>query len=184
MIIGIDLDNVLNNLCEAVLSVYNEDSGDNLKPYNIKTYYIDNFVKPPYQKTFKNYFIDKRVWKRIKLIDDCQKYISKLFKEGHTILFITSTEPENLKKKANWITRNFPYINVRKSLFSCPVKQYMSGIDVLIDDAAHNLENAKYKGIIFDYPWNQDFVTDDKQFFRARSWEEIYNIIKNININS
>ena len=184
MIIGIDLDNVLNNLCEAVLSVYNEDSGDDLRPENIHSYYIDNYVKPPYKDTFKNYFVDKRVWRRIKLMDDCQKYIAKLFSEGHTILFITSTEPENLPKKSNWLKRNFPYINIRKALFSCPKKQYMSGIDILIDDAAHNLEGAKYKGIILDYPWNQDFVTDNNQFFRARNWEEIYNIIKFIDNNS
>lgn len=61
MIIGIDLDNVLNNLCEAVLSVYNEDSGDDLCPENIHSYYIDNYVKPSYKNTFKNYFVDKRV---------------------------------------------------------------------------------------------------------------------------
>ena len=35
MIVGIDIDNCLNNLCEAVLSVYNEDSGDSLKQSDI-----------------------------------------------------------------------------------------------------------------------------------------------------
>ena len=37
MIIGIDIDNTLNTLCKAVLSVYNEDSRDNLKPEDIKS---------------------------------------------------------------------------------------------------------------------------------------------------
>ena len=123
------------------------------------------------------YVFDKRVWERIKLIKDCQKYIAKLFNKGHTIIFLTSTEPENLKKKANWLQRNFPYINIRKSLFCCPKKQYMSGIDLLIDDCGSNLIDAKYNGIILDYPWNQDFVTDDKQFFRANNWKEIYEIV-------
>ena len=35
MTIGIDIDNVLNNLCEAVLSVYNEEADDNLKVSDI-----------------------------------------------------------------------------------------------------------------------------------------------------
>ena len=56
----------------------------------------------------------------------------------------------------------------------------MSGIDILIYDSSHNLEVAKYKGIILDYPWNEYFVTDNKKFFRAKSWEEIYNIIYNM----
>lgn len=181
MIIGIDIDNVLNNLCEAVLSVYNDDSGDDLRQENIHSYYIENFVKSEFKENFYSYFLNKRVWKRIKLIDDCQKYIAKLFSEGHTILFITSTEPENLPKKFNWLKRSFPYINIRKALFSCPKKQYMSGIDILIDDAAYNLVGAKYKGIILDYPWNRDFITDNNKFFRARNWEEIYEIINYIN---
>ena len=180
MIIGIDIDNVLCTTTKAVLSVYNEDAEDNLKIENIKSYYIENFVKSEFRENFYSYFLNKRVWKRIKLINQCQEYVARLYRDGHTILFVTSTEPENLKKKANWITRNFPYINVRKSLFSCPRKQYMSGIDVLVDDAPQNLEGASYKGILLDYPWNEYFVTDNKKFFRAKSWEEIYNIIYNM----
>ena len=56
----------------------------------------------------------------------------------------------------------------------------MSGIDILVDDAPQNLEGASYKGILLDYPWNEYFVTDNKKFFRAKSWEEIYNIIYNM----
>lgn len=183
MIIGIDIDNVLCTTTQAVLSVYNEDAADNLKIENIKSYYIENFVKLEFKNNFSSYFLSKKVWKKINLVKNCQKYIANLYRDGHTILFITSTEPENLKKKSNWLKRNFPYINIRKALFSCPKKQYMSGIDILIDDASHNLEGASYKGIILDYPWNQDFITDDTQFFRARNWEEIYNIINKIKLS-
>ena len=70
-------------------------------------------------------------------------------------------------------------MNIRKALYSCPKKQYMSGIDLLIDDAPQNFYGAKYKGIILDYPWNKEFKEDNINFFRAKSWEDIYNIINN-----
>lgn len=178
MVIAIDCDNILNTLCEAVLSVYNEDAEDNLKPQDITSYHIENFVKLSYKKTFKNYFVDKRVWKRIKLVNDCQKYVAKLFNEGHKIIFCTSTEPENLKKKSNWLQRNFPYINIRKALFCCPVKQYLSGADILIDDYDSNFGGQKYS-ICYDYPWNQNFVETKRQF-KAKNWEEIYNLVHKI----
>lgn len=181
MIIGIDIDNVLNNLCEAVLSVYNEDAADNLKVEDIKTYYIENFVKPEFKENFKSYFLSRKVWKRIELIKDCQKYVARLFREGHTIIFITSTEPENLKKKANWLKRNFPYLDIRKSLFSCPKKQYMAGIDILIDDYEKNLIDGKYHKILFSYPWNTNFNNSEYEIYRAKNWEEIYTIISKIN---
>lgn len=181
MIVGVDIDNTVNTLCEAVLSVYNEDSGDNLRPEDIKSYYIDNFVKPEFKDNFKNYFVDRRVWKRIKLIKDCQKYIARLYRDGHTIIFITSTEPENLKKKANWLKRNFPYLDIRKSLFSCPKKQYMAGIDILIDDYEQNLIDGKYHKILLSYPWNESINIDEHGIYRAKNWKEIYNIINYIN---
>ena len=58
MIIGIDIDGTINNLCESVLSVYNEDSGDNLTVNDITEYYIENFVKPEYKEGFHRYFVD------------------------------------------------------------------------------------------------------------------------------
>ena len=56
MTIGIDIDNVLNNLCEAVLSVYNEEADDNLKVSDITKYNIENFVKPQYKDGFYKIF--------------------------------------------------------------------------------------------------------------------------------
>ena len=50
--IGIDIDGTINNMCECVLKVYNEDSGDNLKVEDITNYYIENFVKEEYKKDF------------------------------------------------------------------------------------------------------------------------------------
>ena len=177
LIIGVDIDNVLNNLCEAALSVYNFDSQDNLKVEDITSYYIEDFIKTAYQKTFFQYFIDSRVWKRIKVVEGCQEYLAKLYNDGHTILFITSTEPENLGKKARWLTRNFPYMNIRKSLFSCPTKQHMGEIDLLIDDYHRNLDNAKYKGILFDAPWNRKFECPSS-IVRCKTWKEIYETIR------
>ena len=39
MKIGIDIDGTINNMCECILKVYNEDSGDNLKVEDITNYY-------------------------------------------------------------------------------------------------------------------------------------------------
>ena len=79
MVILIDVDNIIGNLCDAVLSVYNEDSGDNLCSENITSYYIENFVKPQYKDNFKHYFLDKRVSKRMKYVEGCREYIAKHF---------------------------------------------------------------------------------------------------------
>lgn len=178
MVILCDVDNIVGNLCEAVLSVYNEDSGDNLKVSNIKTYYIENFVKPQYKDGFKHYFLDKRVWRRMKYVDDCRQNIAKLFNDGHDIYFCTKTEMKNAPKKESYLQRTFPYIDIRKKLIVCSDKTMVKA-DILIDDYQNNFGGQPYS-IILDYPWNQDFVTDDKTKFRAMNWNEIYKIISKI----
>lgn len=177
MKILIDVDNIIGNLCDAVLSVYNEDSGDNLCSENITSYYIENFVKPQYKDNFKHYFLDKRVWKRMKYVDGCQEYIAKLFNDGHDIYFCTKTEMKNAPKKESYLQRTFPYINIRKKLIVCSDKT-MIRADILIDDCLDNFGGQDYS-IVLDYPWNRN--TDDEDIIRASSWKEIYNIISEIN---
>lgn len=174
MTIGIDIDNVLNNLCEAVLSVYNEEADDNLKVSDITKYNIENFVKPQYKEGFYKIFLNKEVWRRIKVMPDCQKYILKLFNDGHRILFITKTEPYNFYKKTKWLEKLFPYLEIRKCFFCCPDKTLMK-VDVLIDDCVKNFGGAKHS-ICFAYPWNAEF-----RGIRCKDWREIYTEINRIN---
>lgn len=179
--IMIDIDGVLNTLDATVLEVYNEDSGDSLSPQDITEYHIEKFVLPEYRENFYKYFLDKRVWQRIRVVDGCQTIIQNLWDEGYKIIFVTKTECENLVKKRNWLNRTFPFIgedNMRKILYSCPIKQYIRA-DIAIDDGLFNLVGDRtYYSICLDKPYNQ--TDDDKipRFFRAYNWDEIYGFIK------
>lgn len=179
--IMIDIDGVLNTLDETVLEVYNEDSGDSLTPQDITEYHIEKFVRPEYRETFYKYFLDKRVWQRIKVVDGCQTYIKKLWEDGYNIIFVTKTECENLVKKRNWLNRTFPFIgtdNIRKMLYSAPVKQYIRA-DIAIDDGLFNLTGDRtYFSICFDKPYNQANDKEIPRFARARSWRTIYDFVK------
>lgn len=174
-----DVDNVVGDLCAAVLSVYNEDSGDCLTKEQITDYYIDNFVLPQYRKTFKNYFIDKRVWKRMKLVPDVQKYISKIFNDGYRIIFLTTTECANVYKKERYLQRTFPYLDVDKCFIRSQDKSLIKG-DIMIDDCLYNLLNFDGIRIVLDYPWNNKGLDFDKEnnLLRAKNWEEVYNFLK------
>ena len=178
--IMIDIDGVLNTLDTTVIDIYNEDSGDSLSPQDITEYHIEKFVKPEYAENFYKYFLDKRVWQRIGVVDGCQDAIKKLWDERYNIIFVTKTECENLVKKRNWLNRTFPFIganNMRKILFSAPNKQLIRA-DVAIDDALFNLTGDRtYYSICFDKPYNQ---TDEPTpcFTRAFNWSEVYDKIK------
>ena len=63
--IGVDCDNVINNLAESIIDVYNKDYNDNLSVADITTYNMRQFFKNVSQDKFYDYFTDKRVWKNI-----------------------------------------------------------------------------------------------------------------------
>ena len=179
MLISVDIDNCLNNLAECVLEVYNADSGDKLSLSDITTYRIENFVKPTYKNNLYQYFLDSNVWKKIKIQPYCREIVAKLFNEGHRIIFVTTTEPENLPKKKNWLIRNFPFLDIRKALFVCPEKQLVK-CDILIDDCLENLTGDRsYASICIDMPYNQH-SGNEPNFYRAKNWNEVYKHIQTI----
>ena len=177
MKIGIDIDGTINNLCEAVLIIYNHDSGDNLSVFDITSYYVENFVKPEFKNNFYKYYTDKRVWKLVKINELAKEIIKKLDSEKHEIYFVTSTEPENLFKKSGWLQRHFPSIDIRKRLIRCYNKQLLSGLNVLVDDYEKNLIGGSYKKILINKPWNQNI--DDRYFSinRVENWKDIYDLL-------
>lgn len=105
MIIGVDVDNVVNNLTERVLQVYNSDNNDTLTINDITEYHMQDFVKPECRDNFHKYFVDERVWKNVSAINNCVEVVKKYHDLGHTIYFVTSTEPTNVSTKANWLQK-------------------------------------------------------------------------------
>lgn len=180
--IMVDIDGILNTLDTTVLEVYNEDSGDNLLPTDVTEYHIEKFVKPEYRENFKNYFLDKRVWQRIKVVKYACEVLNKLWDEGYNLIFVTKTECENMVKKRNWLNRNFPFMgadNIRKRLYSAPKKQLIRA-DIAIDDGLFNLIGDRtYYSICFDKPYNQ---TDEliPCFTRVYDWLGVYTAVHEI----
>lgn len=180
--IMVDIDGILNTLDTTVLEVYNEDSGDNLRPEDVTEYHIEKFVKPEYCENFKNYFLDKRVWQRIKVVKYACEILNKLWDEGYNLIFVTKTECENMVKKRNWLNRNFPFMgadNIRKRLYSAPKKQFIRA-DIAIDDGLFNLIGDRtYYSICFDKPYNQ---TDEliPCFTRVYDWLGVYTAVHEI----
>lgn len=179
MTIGVDCDNVINNLTESVLKVYNEDSGDNLQIGNITRYEMERFVKPEYRATFRKYFSDKRVWDNIGVQEGCTNVLEKYHKSGHSIFIVTSTYPANVPMKAEWLKSVLPFLDIDRQFICIHRKQLLSGLDVLIDDHCGNLVCGEYIKIVLDYPWNRSYMDYDcnNHILRCRNWYHIDRVL-------
>ena len=112
MIIGIDVDNVVCDTTFATLTQHYADTGEKLTLDDIKTYYIENYVSDDYKDDFHLIFYKKEMWKRVKVIPHCVEVIKRLHDRGDSIYFVTSTEPQNITKKARFLQRTFPFLDI------------------------------------------------------------------------
>ena len=180
MRILLDCDNVICDTTRSVLDVHYEKTGERLSVDDIKTYYIEDYVSPEYKDDFYKIFLDKRVWKGIQVLPNCIEVVERLHNAGHEIWIATSTEAANVHKKARFLQRTFPFLNIRKRLITTPYKQILNA-DLLIDDCVDNVINAQYKSILMTYPWNANFDdASDENIYRVNNWLEVEPMIEYI----
>lgn len=173
MKIAIDCDNVVCNTTESVLRQHYADTGEKLTLDDIKSYYIENYVGDDYKDDFHLIFFKKEMWKRVQVLPHCVEVVKRLHDKGNEIWFVTSTEPQNVAKKARFLQRTFPFLDIRKRLITTHCKQ-MIKCDVLIDDYEENLKNGSYFGVLMNYSWNRNFddASDDK-IYRVFDWTQV-----------
>lgn len=182
MVIGIDCDNVVCNTTESVLAQHYADTGEKLTLDDIKGYYIENYVGDDYKDDFHLIFFKKEMWKRVQVLPHCVEVVKRLHDKGNEIYFVTSTEPQNVAKKARFLQRTFPFLDIRKRLITTHCKQ-MIKCDLLIDDCIDNVLNADYVSILLDYPWNSTAIFDDAsndKIYRVFDWTQVEPMIEYI----
>ena len=182
MKIALDVDNTIVNTTSCVIAQHYADTGERLTLDDIKTYYIENYVSDDYKDDFHLIFLKKEMWKRVKVLPNCVEVIKRLHDRGDSIYFVTSTEPQNVAKKARFLQRTFPFLDIRKCLITTHCKQ-MIGVDILIDDYEMNLINGSYFGILMDYPWNSTAIFDEAAYdniYRVFNWLQVEPMIEYI----
>ena len=182
MKIGIDIDNTIVNTTSCVIAQHYADTGEKLTLDDIKTYYIENYVSDDYKDDFHLIFLKKEMWKRVQVLPNCVEVIKRLHDRGEEIYFVTSTEPQNVAKKARFLQRTFPFLDIRKRLITTHCKQ-MIGVDILIDDCIDNVVGANYTSILMDYPWNSTAIFDEAEYdniYRVFDWLQVEPMIEYI----
>lgn len=171
--IACDLDNVLNNLTETLLELYNNDFNDSLKLEDITQYKIDSFVKPEAKIT--NYFQLDKLWMRVLPTYQSQEYL-KILNQDHDVRIVTASHIGDMPTKYRWIKVFFPFIK-REQIWTVFDKQWID-CDVLIDDFQDNLVGGSYHKILLDYPWNRNIKDQENNIDRAYNWKDVYEKIR------
>jgi 5'(3')-deoxyribonucleotidase len=179
MLIAVDLDNVLNDLVEKTLVLYNSRTGKNIQINDVTTYKFYECLPREDADGIIALFKERELWDSLEPLPGSQKVLRQLANQGHRIIIATATDPCNFEWKCQWVAEHYPFIQT-DNIIRIMDKSLLSA-DVLIDDHIENLTSFYYERVCIDYLYNRSNSKDYAyNIHRVKSWDEIPSVIRNI----
>ena len=190
MRLGIDIDNVISNFNDSLLSEYllYDKKLRNTGIINKNADYIRNGMFDWHKDEEMNFYRNniERIAKNLSVIDGAKEYIDKLHKAGHFIFIITGrdngeyTDPYNMTRE--WLDKNNIYYDnlILTNAYDKHAKTEKClehGIDIMIDDSIQTCNDCIENGIItvlMDTPYNKS-----ANIKRIKNWKEFYEYVSN-----
>lgn len=176
LVIGVDLDDVLWDFAPAWVKRYNEVFDDNVKPENIRSWNITQYLTKATPFMIFYLLEEKSFWKDIQPKEDSQDIMQELIDEGHKVYIVTSTSYKTLPYKFERLFKLYPFIEENQVIII--KEKQMLDLDVLCDDYQNNLIGAQYSKLLFDAPYNEDFNEMEHGIHRVKDWRSIRRFIK------
>jgi len=180
MNIGIDLDSTLAKIDQPWLDRLNHECGTAYRPEDWSDWNL-TFLGEEERKVFFRVFTPD-IYKEVLPYPKARDAIQALGKiPGVNLICVTSNPSELFEvfrtAKQQWLANFFPDLADR-IVFS-RTKSGL-GLDVLVDDAPHHLENPDFLPVLVERPWNKG-VSCKLHF---SEWQEGYSILRNVILNS
>ena len=180
MVLCIDVDNVLGNLQEAVVNVFNERYDTKYTIDNFTDYNVENVLPVKEAITMKKIYGESGIYDYVKPLAGSQEGLHKLINDGHQVYLVMDAIPKNYNDKVKWIKHFYPFVDEahivamkHKNMFRC---------DIMVEDNMQNLlSGVHYDRICIDYPWNRNVHDYAYDIYRCSNWEEIVNAVNKLN---
>lgn len=177
MLILCDVDGVLAYLDRHWLSTYRDLTGDMIYPEDIDVWDFIPLLK--YPEVVWEILDAPDFYEGVQPMRGAVRGIKTLRKMGHRVVFVTASTPNGARGKMLWLQRYglLPEgITPRsfKDFISANDKSLVHG-DAMIDDGVHNLKTFQGLRILFDAPYNQEYIWCT----RVKTWKEIVHFFRN-----
>lgn len=172
----VDLDDTIENLCEAWVAYLNtrhqtDANSSNITDWDISKAFPTLTKEQVYAPLFEDAF-----WECVKPMEGASEALQRLIADGHTVLIVTASHYQTLATKMERVLfRYFPFLTWDDVIITTH-KQLIKG-DVLIDDGIHNLEGGNYSKILMTAQHNKKYDAEANGMLRAETWAEVYSTI-------
>ncbi len=182
MIILLDMDDVVAQLCPKWIEYYNLLYDDNLTLADLNDWEeISGTKKIKCSLEQYRQIIDTdHFFADLEVVEHSQEITKKLITDEHDLWFVTATPLFNKTAgydKNNWVEKYFPHIG-RKKIIQTSEKYQVKG-DLLFDDRPRNLELFTGISVAMNMAYNQKA----KSTYRVNNWLDFYELITKITTN-
>lgn len=179
LIVGCDIDEVINLHNQVILKYYNAKYNDNVQYKDITDYKIQDFLKPECKHLFEEFCTEEFI-EGLQITPEDIITLTMLNSE-YELYFCTARHPHVMAATDRWLEKNLPWYH-SEQLIRCKNKHILQ-VDYLIDDYIGNLIGGCYRKIMMTRPWNIKFGHVDG-IYRAYSLNEAYKIIRNLEMRN
>lgn len=179
MIIACDVDDVVCNLQEVVINLFNERYGAKYKLEDFTDYDVMNVLPTQDGIVMRDMYGESGLYNKVKPMPGAQEALQKLINMGHQVYLITAAIPKTYGEKVEFIKRFFPFISEENIV--CMKHKWMFKSDIMIEDNLQTLlAKPSYYRILLDKPWNQSNKDYVYGTYRCNNWDDIIAAINKI----
>ena len=180
MVLCVDVDDVVCNLQEVVIDLFNKRYGANYKLEDFTEFDIMNILPTQDAIVMRDMYSESGLYDKVKPMLGAQKALEKLVNLGHQVYLVTAAIPKTYAEKVSFIKRFFPCID--ESHIICMKHKWLLNCDVMIEDNLQTLlEKPHYHRILMNRPWNQSSKDWVYGINRCNNWSEILEVVNKIN---
>ena len=166
--VAFDVDDCLAVCMQAAMDRWNAETGSSLSPYDVTGWAGSD-------SGWTKYFSDEEFVLNQPVAPGAKRIVRELLRRGCDILVMTAVPLNVANARAEWLQKNFPEIKAENIIIG--KRKDVCAVDILIDDAAHNILNSKARfPILMRKPWNKE-VTG---LMAANDFEDCLNLIDTI----
>ena len=111
MVLCIDVDDVICNLQEVVVNLFNKRYGSNYTMEDFTEYDVMNVLPTQDAMVLKDMYGETGLYDKVKPMPGAQEALEKLINLGHQVYLVTAAIPKTYGEKVAFIKRFFPYID-------------------------------------------------------------------------
>ena len=184
LMIVCDMDEVLVNLSEGVRIRVNKDFNTNYPVGFNKSYWWQDYCGID-KSYFEDLLNEEGFFLNLEPVEGAIETLTKLHEEGYDIHILTCPQHSNgdcFISKVKWVQKYLPFINIETNFHTTGNKGLFAKEGrCLVDDNLNYLNSWQENrgvAIAFNQGWNSEY-----KGYRAYNWNDVYNLIKNIEIS-